>query len=100
MRASRCDVPGWMLELKAPSQDDKKRLLLRPVARKDISRTNGAGSGAKGDRKRVERVRDMGGKLKEREKEVVAKAKRAEGGKSEGAKKSAKKARREVPMDE
>ena len=96
MRASGCDVPGWMLELKAPSQDDKKRLLLRPVARKDISRTNGAGSGAKGDRQRVERTRVMGGKLKEREKEVKAKEERM----ADGGKKGVKKARREVKMDE
>ncbi|KAL8291323.1 hypothetical protein RQP46_002301 [Phenoliferia psychrophenolica] len=97
MRASGCPVPAFMLDLKAPSQDDKKRLLLRPVARKDISRTNGAGSGNKGDRKKVERNRVMGGMLKEREKEAKRKA---EGGSKAGGAKSAKKAKREVPMEE
>jgi ATP-dependent RNA helicase DDX52/ROK1 len=63
MRASGCDVPQWMLDLKNPSQDEKKKLRMKPIARKDVSRTNGAGNGAKGDRKKVERKRVMGGKM-------------------------------------
>lgn len=62
MRASGCEVPQWMVDLKAPSQDEKKKLRMKPMARKDVSRTNGAGNGSKGDRKKVERTRVMGGK--------------------------------------
>jgi ATP-dependent RNA helicase DDX52/ROK1 len=60
MRTSGCEVPPWMLELKNPSQKEKKKLKMRPVARKDVSRTSGSGDGAKGDRKRVKRTRVMG----------------------------------------
>ncbi|ORY56786.1 P-loop containing nucleoside triphosphate hydrolase protein [Leucosporidium creatinivorum] len=62
MRASGCDVPQWMVDLKPPTQDEKKKLRMKPIARKDISRTNGAGNGDKADRKRVKRDRVMGGK--------------------------------------
>lgn len=62
MRASGCPVPQWMVDLKPPSQDEKKKLRLKPIARKDISRTNGAGNGDKSDRKKVERKRVMPGK--------------------------------------
>jgi len=33
MRESGCDVPGWMLELKAPSKNDKRKLRKRPTER-------------------------------------------------------------------
>lgn len=62
MRASGCDVPQWLVDLKPPTQDEKKKLRMKPIARKDISRTNGAGTGDKSDRKRVKRERVMGGK--------------------------------------
>lgn len=103
MRASGCDVPQWMLDLKNPSKDDKKRLLLRPISRKDVSKTNGAGSGAKSDRKRVEKTRVLGGKLKEREKTEGGEEKgKGKGGKGKkgGDEKKAKKPRREITMDE
>ncbi|SCV74538.1 BQ2448_7567 [Microbotryum intermedium] len=61
MRSSGCAVPSYMLDLKAPSQDDKKRLRLKPVGRKDISRTNGAGNKDARDRKGKKRERVMGG---------------------------------------
>ncbi|SGY86162.1 BQ5605_C009g05803 [Microbotryum silenes-dioicae] len=61
MRSSGCAVPSYMLDLKAPSQDDKKRLRLKPVGRKDISRTNGSGNKDARDRKRKKRQRIMGG---------------------------------------
>lgn len=51
-----------MVDLKPPTQDEKKKLRMKPIARKDISRTNGAGTGDKSDRKRVKRERVMGGK--------------------------------------
>jgi len=43
MRLSGCQVPEWMLSLPNPSQNDKRRLKLRPIERKDVSRTSGAG---------------------------------------------------------
>ncbi|SCZ99632.1 BZ3500_MvSof-1268-A1-R1_Chr3-1g06171 [Microbotryum saponariae] len=61
MRSSGCAVPSYMLDLKAPSQDDKKRLRLTPVGRKDISRTNGSGNKDARDRKGKKRERIMGG---------------------------------------
>lgn len=64
-----------MVDLKPPSQDEKKRLRMKPIARKDISRTNGAGVGDKSDRKKIERKRLMGGKgaFKVREKKAKGK---------------------------
>ncbi|GAA5961408.1 hypothetical protein JCM21900_004901 [Sporobolomyces salmonicolor] len=60
MRQSGCDVPTWMLALPAPSQDAKKALKMKPIGRKDVSRTNGS-SGERGEKgKKRERV--MGGK--------------------------------------
>ncbi|GAA6061522.1 hypothetical protein JCM10212_004512 [Sporobolomyces blumeae] len=65
MRQSGCEVPEWMVALPAPTQDAKKALKMRPIGRKDISRTNGAGAAddvrdRKG--KKVKRERVMGGK--------------------------------------
>lgn len=42
MRNSGCDVPEWMLSLKAPSQNAKKQLRRKPVERKDVSRAVGS----------------------------------------------------------
>lgn len=44
MRASGCAVPDWMVALPNPSQNSKKQLKQRPIGRKDISRTLGAGA--------------------------------------------------------
>lgn len=44
MRASGCSVPDWMLALPNASQNAKKQLKQRPIGRKDISRTLGAGA--------------------------------------------------------
>ncbi|GAA5886467.1 hypothetical protein JCM5296_001917 [Sporobolomyces johnsonii] len=60
MRQSGCDVPAWMLALPAPSQDAKKALKMRPIGRKDVSRTNGS-AGERGEKGR-KRERVMGGK--------------------------------------
>ncbi|GAA5995601.1 hypothetical protein JCM11641_006990 [Rhodosporidiobolus odoratus] len=76
MRQSGCSVPDWMLSLPAPSQDAKKALKMKPIGRKDISRTNGssadaeekrrgrggAGGGAGGKGGKGGRERVMGGK--------------------------------------
>ncbi|KAJ2461163.1 RNA-dependent ATPase rok1, partial [Coemansia sp. RSA 2424] len=37
MRESGCDIPEWMLQLKKPTQDDKKKLKKRPVERNAIT---------------------------------------------------------------
>jgi ATP-dependent RNA helicase DDX52/ROK1 len=42
MRNSGCDVPEWMLSLKAPTQNAKKQLRRRPVERKDVSQAVGS----------------------------------------------------------
>jgi len=70
MRASGCEVPEFMLELKNPSQDEKKALRMKPILRKDISRTNGAGMGDASDRKRVKRERVLGGKTADKGKKA------------------------------
>ncbi|GAA5884111.1 hypothetical protein JCM3774_002932 [Rhodotorula dairenensis] len=44
MRASGCSVPDWMVALPNPSQNSKKQLKQRPIGRKEISRTLGAGA--------------------------------------------------------
>lgn len=84
MRASGCEVPQWMVDMKNPTQDEKKALKMRPILRKDISRTNGAGMGDSSDRKRVKRERVLGGK-------VADKGKKA---------KETKASKREVGLDE
>ncbi|KAK4051563.1 RNA-dependent ATPase rok1 [Microbotryomycetes sp. JL201] len=61
MRASGCEVPEWMLQLKNPSKKEKKKLQLKPIARKDVSKTSGAGSELEVDTKRSKRKRVMGG---------------------------------------
>ncbi|KAM0789793.1 hypothetical protein ACM66B_006645 [Microbotryomycetes sp. NB124-2] len=61
MRASGCDVPEWMLQLKNPSKKEKKKLQLKPIARKDVSKTSGAGSELEVGSKRSKRKRVMGG---------------------------------------
>lgn len=65
-----------MLDMKNPTQDEKKALKMKPIARKDISRTNGAGMGDASDRKRVKRERVLGGKVAEKGKK--AKERKAE----------------------
>lgn len=47
MRNSGCEVPEWMLSLKAPSQNAKKRLRTKPVNRKDVSQAKGSLVGRK-----------------------------------------------------
>ncbi|KAJ2490439.1 RNA-dependent ATPase rok1 [Coemansia sp. RSA 2050] len=37
MRESGCEIPEWMLQLKKPTQDDKKKLKKRPVERNAIT---------------------------------------------------------------
>ncbi|KAJ2034106.1 RNA-dependent ATPase rok1 [Coemansia sp. RSA 922] len=37
MRESGCEIPEWMLQLKKPSQDDKKKLKKNPVERDNIT---------------------------------------------------------------
>lgn len=62
MRSSGCEVQQWMLDLKNPSQDLKKKLNLKPLDRKDVRQTNGAGNGKKLDKKELpKRKRVMGG---------------------------------------
>ncbi|GAA6033533.1 hypothetical protein JCM8097_001441 [Rhodosporidiobolus ruineniae] len=118
MRQSGCPVPDWMLALKAPSQDAKKALKLKPIGRKDISRTNGsgaAGEDGEGGREKVrgkKRERVMGGKgaFKRRREGEEGKSKgKKEGGKKAGGKnegegekadRPAKKSKREVSLDE
>ncbi|GAA5989286.1 hypothetical protein JCM5350_003430, partial [Sporobolomyces pararoseus] len=71
MRQSGCQVPEWMLKLPNPTQDSKKALKMKPIGRKDISRTNGAGTagdsrkpggGKGGGSSHHKRERVMGGK--------------------------------------
>ncbi|KAK4056375.1 RNA-dependent ATPase rok1 [Microbotryomycetes sp. JL221] len=61
MRSSGCQVPEWMLQLKNPTKKEKKKLQLKPIARKDVSKTSGAGSELEVDSKRSKRKRIMGG---------------------------------------
>ena len=85
MRQSGCKVPDWMLALPNPSQDSKKALKMRPIGRKDISKTNGAGAaddvrdgkGMKGKRERV--MGGKGGVFKRREGEEEGERRRKEG---------------------
>lgn len=70
MTLSGCPVPAFMLALKNPTQDQKQKLKLRPLPRKDVSRSNGAGTKEESDRKLgrkkgMERV--LGGTLSEKE---------------------------------
>ncbi|GAA5911141.1 hypothetical protein JCM8208_000289 [Rhodotorula glutinis] len=126
MRASGCPVADWLLALPNPSQDAKKALRLRPIGRKDISRTQGSGAAERDDavegegerrvkrEKRGAKVRVMGGK-----EGVFKKRKEDEGGKGKGKGKKGgkgasapsatadakeerpgKKAKREVALDE
>jgi len=37
MQASGCDVPDWMLTLKKPTKEMKKRLKMKPLERESIS---------------------------------------------------------------
>lgn len=36
MKESGCEVPDWMLQLKNPSRESKKRLRKKPIERKTI----------------------------------------------------------------
>lgn len=93
-----------MLDLRAPSQDEKKKLLMKPIGRKDVSRTIGAGVGDEGDRKGLKgkRNRVMGGERKKKEgKQGEEKVKRkVKGEKKVVGERESKKAKREVAMDE
>lgn len=55
MRNSGCEVPEWMLSLKAPSQNAKKRLRTKPVERKDVSQAKGSLVGKKRGKRLAER---------------------------------------------
>ncbi|GAA6006785.1 hypothetical protein JCM11491_003180 [Sporobolomyces phaffii] len=86
MRQSGCVVPDWMLALPNPTQDSKKSLKMKPIGRKDISRTNGAGAAddVKKSGRGVKRERVMGGKggvFKRREGEDDAKKQKNKKGK-------------------
>ncbi|CAG8649975.1 6120_t:CDS:2, partial [Paraglomus brasilianum] len=37
IKESGCEVPDWMLQLKNPSQDSKKKLRRKPIERKSIN---------------------------------------------------------------
>jgi len=127
MRASGCPVADWLLALPNPSQDAKKSLRLRPIGRKDISRTQGSGAAERDDavegegerrvkrEKRGAKVRVMGGKegvFKRRKEDEGAKGKGKgkKGGKGAAAaatgkaadkdERPGKKAKREVALDE
>ncbi|BGP28042.1 ATP-dependent RNA helicase rok1 [Rhodotorula toruloides] len=107
MRQSGCTVPDWMLALPNPSQDAKKALKMRPLGRKDISKTLGSGNaGEEGGAKREKlkkRERIMGGKggvFKKGKKGEVGKAEKATEAKGERPERPAKKARREVALEE
>lgn len=104
MRQSGCAVPDWMLALPNPSQDAKKALKMRPLGRKDISKTLGSGNageeGGPRKEKTKKRERIMGGKGG-----VFKKGKKGEDGTADKASESkgerpAKKAKREVALDE
>lgn len=56
MRNSGCEVPAWMLSLKAPTQKEKKQLKRRPVERKDVSASTGSIGGGTGSRKKKRKV--------------------------------------------
>lgn len=92
-----------MLDLKAPSKADRKKLRLAPISRKDISRTNGSGEGSKADRRTHERKRLMGGGPA-KTKVVKPKAAKGKQGKADVAadrpNQVSKKAAREVALDE
>lgn len=74
MISSGCPVPAFMLNLKPPTKDLKKKLKLKPLNRKDVRQTNGAGHDGKlgrkelGKRKRVIVGAGVGGKGEEGEK--------------------------------
>jgi len=58
MRNSGCEVPGWMLGLKAPTQKEKKQLKRKPVERKDVSASTGSIGGGTGSRnKKLKKAR-------------------------------------------
>ena len=53
MKESGCEVPDWMLALKAPSKNQKKNLAKRPIDRKTIKTTSSY------DEKRQNKKREM-----------------------------------------
>lgn len=55
MRQSGCDVPAWMLDLRAPNQKQKKKLKRKAPERQDIKVVAGSTAG----RKEANRQRDM-----------------------------------------
>lgn len=57
MRRSGCDVPEWMLQLKNPSQKQKKKLKKAPIERQDVKIAAGNSiAGSKDSRKKKEMV--------------------------------------------
>lgn len=73
MRSSGCPVPEYMLDLSNPSQREKKNLRLKPINRKDVRQSNGAGGAVdKSEKRKVERKRLMGGKVERKEKKGKA----------------------------
>lgn len=61
MKSSGCDVPQFMLDMKNPSQREKKNLRLKPINRKDIRQSNSSGGTKTAGTRKVERKRVMGG---------------------------------------
>ncbi|KDN38322.1 putative ROK1-ATP-dependent RNA helicase [Tilletiaria anomala UBC 951] len=72
MRQSGCDVPQWLLELKNPSQNAKKKLKRAPIERKDVRVAAGSIVG----RKESIRKREMkeGSKRRKRKEDASNKA--------------------------
>jgi len=53
MKSSGCDVPDWMLELKKPTKEMKKKLRNRPIQRKTINTMS------KYDKQKIQHKQDM-----------------------------------------
>lgn len=83
MRNSGCEVPAWMLSLKAPSQNQKKQLRQRPVKRKDVSRATGSVGGGKGSRRKPADAGKKGERSDGPGKVAEGKAKRTKPGKKQ-----------------
>ena len=54
MRESGCSVPGWMLELKAPSKNDKRKLRKRPTERDAVGGKQPRRRSGKSSKRRAE----------------------------------------------
>lgn len=66
MRQSGCQVPEWMVQLKTPKQEDKRKLKHKPIERKVISTMTNKAKGRKGDIRGIKkslRTRQVSDKL-------------------------------------